>query len=69
MFLRFLSSSLEKTTPLYLYNNSILDKYLDHKHSKKVINKNYRQSYILPNDISGTSSLNVYLLQDAKTQR
>ena len=33
VFLRFLSTSLEKTTILYLDNTSTLDLYLDHKHS------------------------------------
>ena len=63
VFLRFLGTSLEKTTIVYVENTSKLELYLDHKHSEKVINKKYKQRYIWSNDISGTSSLNVYVLQ------
>ena len=61
IFLRFLSTSPEKTTILDLDKTSFLDFYLDQKLPWQVVTKKYKQHYIFPNDFSGTSSLIVYV--------
>ena len=54
---------LETTTFLSLDNTSNLDFYPDYKHFWKVINITQKQRYILSNDVSEASSINVYVLQ------